>query len=172
MESIFSLIRKYWFNIFRSLVSVWGSAFAIFPYLFGIGSQRKKVTEEYPDPVSSKTDDDLPSKTRGLLENDMKKCTGCQECEKVCPTNAIEVKNELGSSESKNWVAVFNIDYGRCIFCGLCVESCQPQSLVHTKKYEFATDRPDRLIVGFGKGWVSPELRRKWVTMREQEEFL
>ncbi len=44
--------------------------------------------------------------------------SGCQECAAVCPTSAITVEhNETGAER-------LAVDYGKCIACQLCVESC------------------------------------------------
>lgn len=142
------------------------------PYLLSVrsGDLRKEVTEQYPDPVSSRTPDELPPRSRGLLFNDIDRCTGCKECERVCPVSCIQVENEPGVDASKTWVAVFDIDFAKCTFCGLCVEVCEPQSLVHTRQYERAVYDPGDLVASFGRGRVTPEQREKWAAMREANE--
>ena len=40
-------------------------------------------------------------------------CIGCKICEKVCPTDAITVKENIA-----------HIDYDKCTNCGLCAEKC------------------------------------------------
>ncbi|MCC7442223.1 MAG: 4Fe-4S binding protein [Bdellovibrionales bacterium] len=142
------------------------------PYLVGWGELRKEITEQYPDPVSSRTEDDLPPRTRGLLFNDIERCTGCLACSKVCPVGCIEIENEAGPDPEKKWVAVFSVDFSQCIFCGLCVESCQPASLMHTKQYEGSVYRVSDLKVGFGRGHVTQEQREKWDSMRKSEDFV
>lgn len=139
------------------------------PYFVGFssGELRKEVTEQYPDPVSSRTPDDLPPRTRGLLFNDIERCTGCKECEEVCPVNCIHVETEMGAETSKIWVGVFDIDFARCIFCGLCVEVCEPASLVHTRKYESSVYMPQDLVASFGRGRITPEQRAKWASLRQ-----
>ena len=140
------------------------------PYLFGIGDLRKEVTEQYPDPVSSKTEDDLPPRTRGLLFNDINRCNGCRECEKVCPTDCFTVETQPGPDAAKVWVSKFDIDFSRCIFCGLCVEVCQPQSLIHSKKYEGSARKISAMIASFGRGDVTPEQQEKWAAVRRQQD--
>ncbi len=162
--------RGYFKKVFRGIKSVIGSFSTAVPYLFGSGDLRKEVTEQYPDPVSSRTPDDLPPRTRGLLFNDIERCTGCQECERVCPVQCITVANELGADPSKMWVAVFDIDFSRCIFCGLCVEACQPASLTHTKQYEGAVYELPNLVASFGRGRITPAQREKWAQMRKEKE--
>lgn len=169
-SSVFDSLREYLSAVVSGLRSVWKSLYTALPYLFGAGELRKEVTEQYPDPISSRTADDLPPRTRGLLLNDIDRCTGCRECEKACPTQCIRVETEAGSDPSKLWVAVFDIDFGKCVFCGLCVESCQPASLVHTKQYEGAVYDLKDMVRGFGRGYVTAEQKAKWAAMRQLAE--
>ena len=139
-------------------------------YLFATADSRKVVTELYPDPLSSRTPDELPTRSRGFLENDILRCTGCRECERVCPTKCIRVEVESGPKPGKMWVNTFDIDYSRCLFCGLCTESCEPLSLTHTRKYERAVERLSDLTVSFGRGAVSSTTRDLWRRQRESQE--
>lgn len=165
--SVFSSILDYLRDISWAVRSVWRSFVTAVPYLFGIGELRKEVTEQYPDPISSRTADDLPPRSRGLLYNDIEKCTGCKDCERICPTECIHVESEQGADVGKPWVAVFDIDYSRCIFCGLCTDVCLPQSLVHTKQYEGAVYNLTDMVASFGRGEVTNEQREKWAAMRQ-----
>lgn len=148
------------------------SLYTALPYLMNVrsGDLKKEVTEQYPDPVSSRIAEELPARSRGLLSNDIDRCTGCKECEIVCPVDCITIETEPGPNLNKIWVSVFDIDLSRCIFCGLCVEVCQPTSLTHTRKYESSVyDLPD-LVASFGRGRVTPEQQRKWAELRRAKE--
>ncbi len=170
--SIFSTIGQYFRGVFLGVRSLFGSASTAAPYLLNVnsGDLRKEVTEQYPDPVSSKTADDLPPRTRGLLHNDIEKCIGCRECEYVCPVQCIHVETESLPDTSKIWVSVFNIDFAKCIFCGLCAEVCQPASLVHTKQFEGAVYDVRDLVASFGRGHITQELRNKWLRQKEDSQ--
>ena len=169
-NSAFSSIGLYIRNVCMGAWSIAGSCFAAFPYVFHWGELRKEVTEGYPDPVSSKTADDLPPRSRGLLFNDIDRCTGCRECEKVCPAQCIRIEEEPGADSTKIWVSAFDIDFSRCIFCGLCVDICQPASLIHTRQYEGAAYNLTDLVASFGRGQVTLEQKTKWATLRQQSE--
>lgn len=168
--SVFSQIALYFRNVFIGIWSIFESCFTALPYLFRWGDLRKEVTEGYPDPVSSKTADDLPPRSRGLLFNDIDRCTGCKACEKICPAQCIRVEEEPGAEVSKIWVSVFDIDVARCIFCGLCVDVCHPGSLIHTRQYEGAAFNLTDLVASFGRGQVTPEQRAKWAVLRQMSE--
>ncbi|MBI2711500.1 MAG: 4Fe-4S binding protein [Bdellovibrio sp.] len=169
-ESVFRGIGIYIRNVFLGVWSIAGSCFTAVPYLFRLGELRKEVTEGYPDPVSSKTADDLPPRSRGLLFNDIDRCSGCRDCEKICPAQCIKIDCEPGSEASKVWVSVFDIDFSKCVFCGLCTEVCLPSSLVHTRQYEGAAYSLKDLVASFGRGQLTPEQRAKWAAMRKLSE--
>lgn len=171
-SSIFSTLIGYVKDLFLGARSIVSSSWTAVPYLFGAGEWRKEVTEQYPDPVSSRTGDDLPPKSRGLLFNDIEKCTGCKDCERACPVQCIRIETETEPEPNKTWVAVYEIDFGKCIYCGICADVCQPGSLVHTKDYEMAQFSKDQMKANFGRGTVSVELREKWARLRKSEEFL
>ncbi len=168
--SVFSTILGYLRDVLWGIRSVWGSCLTAIPYLFGSGELSKEVTEQYPDPISSKIADDLPPRSRGFLVNDIERCTGCKECERQCPVQCICVEAEPATDDTKIWVSVFDIDFSKCVFCGICAEVCQPASLKHTKNFEGAVYELPELVASFGRGWVTPEQRLKWAKLRQQIE--
>jgi formate hydrogenlyase subunit 6/NADH:ubiquinone oxidoreductase subunit I len=174
-RSISRTFVSYLKDVLWGFRSIGGSLMTALPYLLSVrsGELRKEVTEQYPDPISARMADDLPPRTRGLLFNDIERCTGCRECERTCPVRCISIVNEE-AGPSKIWVSVFDIDFSRCIFCGLCVEACAPSSLIHTKQYEGAVYCLPDLVANFGRGQITDEQREKWEELRlakEAEEF-
>ena len=160
--------RKYIKNIFGILKSLYVSLRVTVPYLFGIGDSRKEVTENYPDPTSSKTPEDLPLNVRGILYNDIDLCTGCGECAEVCPVKCIHIETEPGPQLGKKWVSVFDIDLRKCIHCGFCTDVCAPNSLMHTNQFESASYFSKDLVLNFGRGHVSPVQKKRWNLLNEE----
>ncbi len=167
--SFISQFLIYLWGVFQGARSLGQACWVAVPYIFRWGELKREVTDGYPDPVSSRTADDLPQRSRGFLFNEIDRCTGCRECERVCPTHCISIEEEPGADVSKTWISVFDIDFARCMFCGLCVEICQPASLNHTKQYEGAAFQLPDLVASFGRGVVTEEQRKKWAVMREEQ---
>ena len=155
-------------EVLAIVVSFYRAFGVIFPYFFGIGADKKVITEEFPDPVSSRVEADLPIKTRGKLVNDMNACTGCGACAVVCPAQCIALKAVESPDPDKKWVSQFDIDYSKCLFCGICVASCEPKSLKHTRVFVPGAIKLDALVHRFGKGEISPDQMEKWTRMKEK----
>ena len=68
----------------------------------------------------------VPPKFRGKISLNREKCTGCQLCIKVCPTQAIEFIPE----EKK--VKIF---VTRCCFCAQCSDICPTGVLSMTDEF-------------------------------------
>jgi NADH-quinone oxidoreductase subunit I len=171
MKSAFleSFIR-YWTSVGRAIASVSKALRAGVVYLQVRNESKKEITEQYPDPVSARSSEELPARTRGRLKNDITKCTGCGDCQKACPADCIEIVTDEGPKPGKKWISTFSVDHSRCIFCGLCVEVCQPQSLVHEREHYSATSSTAEQVAKFGRGPVPPALRELWEKQREQAD--
>lgn len=49
----------------------------------------------------------------------------CIKCELACPTKAINLNNLSGGENDKGCPALKALDANRCIFCGLCIDTCR-----------------------------------------------
>jgi formate hydrogenlyase subunit 6/NADH:ubiquinone oxidoreductase subunit I len=72
---------------------------------------------------------ELPPGFRGKIQYDKEKCTGCQLCIKVCPSEAIEFKPE----EKK-----IKIYLARCTFCSQCNDVCPFKCLSMSNEFLLA----------------------------------
>lgn len=98
---------------------------------------RAAVTVEMkPRPASSNY--------RGFHVNDWEKCIGCSTCQKVCDNAAITMV-KVPSLEENLVKGIRNlrpaIDYGRCCWCGLCVDICPTGSIALSREYVHICDQ-------------------------------
>lgn len=132
------------------------SFFSIFRFLLkriADALSSRPVTIEYP--FVSKP---LPQMARTRIKNNFADCTGCLKCEASCPTSAIKItatefpykiglpKTSKGVDFERNTES-FEIDYGQCVFCGVCVLGCPTGSLSFERKLSDPQVRFDRLKV-------------------------
>lgn len=81
------------------------------------------LTQNYPRkaPLS------LPNTGKTVI--DIEKCTGCGECLKRCPSQAIVRDTNTGA---------LGINLDSCVFCTLCEEICPSGAIVMTNQFELA----------------------------------
>lgn len=93
------------------------------------------VTTTYPE-----TPADVPPSFRGKPVFDFERWQDARPAAEVCPTQAISVRDD-GDHRT------VTVDYGRCVFCGLCAEAGPGQAVRITREFELATRDRGHLIV-------------------------
>lgn len=79
---------------------------------------------------------------RGWHVNDVDSCTGCGNCSQICMNVAIDMV-PVSETTKKDTGLRPRIDYGRCCWCGLCVDICATGSLGLSDCYVWVSDDPD-----------------------------
>ena len=106
---------------------------------------RKPVTAEYPEPNKRLDIDDRYMGFPALLWDgtvDEPYCTSCMVCIRECPTQCMSASmkdNPLhadGKSRRRKIVDEFEINLGRCIVCGICVDVCNFDAIEMSHEHE------------------------------------
>ena len=133
-------------NVRDTAKSFWEGMSVTLSYMF-----RKPITTQYPDRVPVPVRDTIPPRYRGFLEVDMDICTACQACERACPIAVINIDILKGDGKitPKLRMERFDIDIGKCMYCGLCVEPCPTGAIQHTREFEGAVQHFNNLTLRF-----------------------
>ncbi|MCD6087569.1 MAG: FAD-dependent oxidoreductase [Candidatus Hydrothermae bacterium] len=106
----------------------------------------------------------IANRYRGIHVNDWDLCVGCGNCARICTCQAITmvpvegIEPKPGSTNLRP-----KVDYGKCSFCGQCVDVCPTGSLKLSKNFNLiSTNREDYVFIpskewdsGPGTGWES-----------------
>ena len=106
---------------------------------------RKPVTVMWPDEK-----EELTPRARGVIALSIENCTSCMPCSRECPdwciyieAHKVEIPSDKpgGRVRTRNELDRFDIDYGLCMYCGICVEVCPFDALYWSPEYEYSEYR-------------------------------
>ena len=98
----------------------------------------------------------IPPRARGAIALDASACTSCIICVRECPDWCIEIEShtievtEPGARRPRS-VAVldrFTIDWGLCMYCGICVDVCPFDALAWVPQHHYPGVVPQDLRHG------------------------
>ena len=127
--------RLYFPEIFRGLAITswhfWKNLFFHTMHALGLFKAiRAAVTIMYPE---EKRDLASRLRTRHRLtqrEDGSPRCVACMMCETVCPAKCIYiVAEEHPDPTIEKRPKSFDIDLGKCVYCGFCVEACPEDAI-------------------------------------------
>ena len=108
---------------------------------------RKPVTDQYPDPDKRHQ---VAPRYMGfpalLWDGDVPEpyCTGCMVCIRACPTQCMSAQMTdnprfpENQSRRRKIVETFEINLGRCILCGICVDVCNFDAIEMSHEHELS----------------------------------
>ena len=93
------------------------------------------VTTKYPRGPAQ-----ISERFRGRPSFNFEKWKDARPAAEVCPTGAISVSDEGDSRQ-------VTVDYGLCVFCGLCAEASADQAVRITQEFELASANRHNLVL-------------------------
>ena len=102
---------------------------------------------------------DVVPQARGAIALDAAACTSCMLCVKECPDWCIHIEShneEVSEHGARRPLSVavldsFTIDWGLCMYCGICVEVCPFDALQWVSTHDYAAAEADGLRHGIAR---------------------
>ncbi len=134
-------------NSYSDTLLMWIKKLLFVDFVKGLGvtlgyNVSKSITEKYPDQEKW-----IPyQRFRGVHvlcrdEDGRELCVACELCSKICPTDCITVipeEDDTGRGIADRVPKVWDVDLGRCLFCGYCEDACPTTAIRLGREYEYA----------------------------------
>ena len=107
----------------------------------------------------------LPARSRGVIALVESNCTVCMLCARECPVWCIHIDSHKevtpasapgGRDRSRHVLDRFDIDFGVCMYCSICVDVCPFDALFWSPEYAYAEGDLRDLVHGRERlaGWA------------------
>jgi NADH-quinone oxidoreductase subunit I len=112
----------------------------------------------------------LPTRSRGVIALLEDNCTVCMICARECPDWCIYIEGhqevEPATAEGRrplthNVLDRFAIDFGVCMYCGICVETCPFDALHWVSTYDYPASEVEDLVHERGRlgSWLRADVQ-------------
>ena len=100
-----------------------------------------------------------PEPPHGIIGLDLEACTSCMLCVRECPAWCIHLDSHAEEvtdpgarrPRSVNVLDDFRIDFGLCMYCGICVEVCPFDALAWAPAPDASATEATGLVHGMGQ---------------------